>query len=219
MAEHWFDVPLHVDDTRTRDGERIVIDDRVATIVGDSFLSLWRDTPLWMDREISGEWLIDLPLRCAAHAHPDSRFRWVHLSADFSSTDGAVVNDLSPRDEVADHPIKLTTTYKGGVSFDITALALAPELAIERSREQDVYFPTLRVSGIHLRRAIWTFEAAADQPLHLDRALRLLISAPHATREITTQFTLRARVAVDGLKGLIPLLGRRTVSLHAEDGL
>lgn len=219
MAEHWFDMTLKVDDAATRGAEGLVIDDRVKTIVGESFLSLWRDEPLWMDRESGGDWLIDLPLRCAAHAHPDSRFRWVHLRVDFSGTPGVVVVDLSPRDEVADHAVKVTTTYKGGVSFDIASVPLSPEVAVERTREQDVYFPTLRVSGIHLPHAIWTFEAHGEQPLHVDRALRLLLTAEPGTRDITALFTLRAKVAVDGLLSLVPLLGRRTVDLEAEHGI
>jgi hypothetical protein len=118
---------------------------------------------------------------------------------------------------VSVHPVKLTTTYTSGLSFDIAAVPLAPELALERTQEQDVYFPTLRVSGIHQRRAIWTFEAAGAQPLHLDRDLRLLLTAPPGTAGIIVLFTLRAKVAMSGLTGLVPLLGRRKVEVSAED--
>jgi hypothetical protein len=120
---------------------------------------------------------------------------------------------------VSDHPVKVTTSYKSGVSFDIAAVALSPEVAVERTREQDVYFPILRVSGIHLRRAIWTFEAPGEQPLHIDRNLRLLLTAPAATAGIRALFTMRAKVAVNGFAGLVPMLGRRTVEVRTEDGI
>jgi hypothetical protein len=219
MAEHWFDMSLQVDGA-IKDGEgRIVIDDRIATIVGESSMSLWRDTPRWLDAGSTEKRAVDLGMRCVAHAHPDCRVQWVHLTADFSATPGAVVSDMSPRDEVTEHPVKLTTTYRGGVSFEVAAVALSPELAVERMHEQDVYLPTLRVSGIHLRRAIWTFEANAQQPLHVDRDLRLLLTMPADAVDVAVQFTLRARVAVDGVTGLIPLAGHRTVTVRADDGL
>jgi len=219
MTSHWFDLPLDLDEDTPRGGDRIVISDRVATIAGESRLSLWRDTPLWQNTGPADEWVVDLPMRCVAHAHPESRFRWVHFTADFGPSPGVVVSDLSPRDEVSDHPVKLTTTYRGGVSFDLATVALSPEVALERTREQDVYFPILRASGIHLRRAIWTFESPGEQPLHVDRNLRLLLTAPAATTGITVVFTLRAKVAVNGVVGHVPLLGRRTVQVRAEDGI
>jgi hypothetical protein len=218
MTQPWFDVPLKVDEAALRGGDGIVMNEQIATIVGESSLSLWRDEPVWLKMD-STDCAVDLSLRCVAHAHPESRFRWVHLTADFSRSPGVIVSDLSPRDEVSDHPVKVTTTYKGGISFDIAAVALSPEIAVERTREQDIYFPILRVSGIHLHRAIWTFEGPGEQPLHIDRNLRLLLAAPAATEGITMVLTMRAKVVVNGLARLFPLLGRRTVEIRTEDGI
>jgi hypothetical protein len=162
---------------------------------------------------------VDVPLRCVAHAHPGCRFRWVRISMDLSPTAGAVVHDLSPRDEVAGEPVKITTSYHGGLSFNLSVLKLGPELSGERSTERDVYFPTVTASGIGLALAIWDFTALADAPLHVDRDLRLLASVPATAKEIQVQLTLRALVVANGIAAAIPLIGRQRATVRTDDTL
>ena len=63
------------------------------------------------------------------------------MTLDLSGTAEASITDLSPRDEISEHPVKISTTYTGGLKFDIAMLPVHPELSAEHSTEQDVYFP------------------------------------------------------------------------------
>jgi hypothetical protein len=57
-----------------------------------------------------------------------------------------VVPDLSPRTEISDHPVKISTKYHGGLSFAITAVPVHPDVTAKRTTEEDVYFPVITVS-------------------------------------------------------------------------
>ena len=160
--------------------------------------------------------LIDFPLRCVAHAHPECRFRWVRVTLDLSGTVEASITDLSPRDEISHHPVKISTTYTSGLKFDIAMLPLHPELSAERGTEQDVYFPKVSVSGVDFGYAMWDFTAVGEEPLKVDRPLRLLAAVPGSTAQIPVRLTLRATVAARGLPGRIPLIGRQTKTIPLE---
>jgi hypothetical protein len=160
--------------------------------------------------------VIDFPLHCVAHPHPECRFRWVQVTLDLSGTAGASITDLSPRDEISEHPIKISTTHTGGLKFDIAMIPVHPELSAEHSTEQDVYFPKISVSGIGFSYAMWDFTAIGDEPLKVDRQLRLLAKVPSAAAEIPACITMKASVAARGLPGRIPLVGRQTKTIPLE---
>jgi hypothetical protein len=129
------------------------------------------------------------------------------------------VHDLSPRDEVSGNPVKITTSYHGGLSLNIASIPLGPEVSGDRSTERDVYFPSITAPGIDLTHAIWDFTAIAGAPPHVDRDLRLLAGIPAKLAEINVRLTLRASVTATGITGAIPLLGRQHAVIRVDDVL
>ena len=209
--QDWLAVELDVDEDALAerwDGQ-IVIDETLRAMARANRLSLWRSDPERVDLG-NGTAAVELSLRCVAHADPGCRFRWVRLNVDFSGTPAAQIADLSPRDEIATHPVKLTTKRTAALSFEIASVQLGPEVGSERSSEQDVYFPKLTTSGLRLRYALWDFTAVGEAPLHVDRDLRVLLSVPSEVVAMPVTVTLRAMVTANGLAGAIPLLGRRS---------
>jgi hypothetical protein len=214
--DQWLDVELDLDTDAIdeRFAGEVVIDEDLTTLARQNVLSLWRSEPERVDLD-DGTAAVEIALRCTAHPHPECRFRWVRLTVDFAATPDAQIADLSPRDEVATEPVKLTTTRKAALSFKIESVPLTPSAGYQRVSEQNVYLPSVTASGINLRRAIWTFSAAGESPLHVDRDLRLLLSVPAAASTIPVLMTLRAKVAVTGLMHIIPLLGSRSANFTA----
>jgi hypothetical protein len=104
------------------------------------------------------------------------------------------------------------------MKFDIAMIPAHPELSVERSTEQDVYFPKITVSGIGFSHAIWDFTAVGEEPLMVDRPLRLLATVPATATatQVPARLTLRAAVTARGLPGWIPLIGRQTKTIPLE---
>ena len=109
--------------------------------------------------------------------------------------------------------VKVSTSYSGGLKFDIAALPVHPEMSAERGTEQDVYFPKISVSGIDFGYAMWDFTAVGEEPLKVDRPLRLLAAVPASGSDIPVQLTLRALVTARGAVGRIPLIGRQNTTI------
>jgi hypothetical protein len=211
----WAEPALDIDEQAERAGP-FVADQQIRVLARANRLAIRCDTAARHRSDSPGTDLIDFPLRCVAHAHPECRFRWVRVTLDLSGTAGASITDLSPRDEISEHPVKISTTYTGGLKFDIAMLPVHPELSAEHTTEQDVYFPKISVSGVDFGYAIWDFTAIGDEPLKVDRPLRLLAIIPAAAAEIPARLTVRATVAARGLAGKIPLLGRQTKTIPLE---
>ncbi len=212
----WAEFELDVDDDALAErAETVVVDRELRLRTRANRLALVRSAPVRHSAAGTGIDAVDLQLRCVAHAHPGCHFRWVRVTLDASPTPGATISDLSPRSEISDHPVRITTTYHGGLSFNIAHVPLSPEVSSERTTERDVYYPTVTVSGIGLQHAIWDFVALDGSPLYLDRQLRLLLSVPSEAAELPTRLTVRAAIALDGIAGTIPVLGRRTATIQA----
>ena len=79
-----------------------------------------------------------------------------------------------------------------------------------------MYFPKVSVSGVDFGYAMWDFTAVGEEPLKVDRPLRLLAAVPGSTAQIPVRLTLRATVAARGLPGRIPLIGRQTKTIPLE---
>jgi hypothetical protein len=211
----WADPPLDIDDGAERDGA-IVADEEIRVLARASRLAIRCDPAVRHPGDVPGTDVLDFPLHCVAHAHPECRFRWVRVTLDLSGTVGACITDLVPRDEVSEHPVKISATYHAGVTFDIAVVPLKPDLSAERSTEQDVYYPKISVSGIDFGYAVWDFAAVGEEPLKVDRPLRLLAAVPAGPAEIPARVTLRAAVAARGFLGTIPLIGRQTKTLPLD---
>jgi hypothetical protein len=214
----WADVPLDVDDGAVAErAESASVDEEVRLLARANRLALVRDKATRHADAHQGLDVVDVPLRCVAHAHPSCRFRWVRVTIDLSGTVGAKVSDLVPREEISDHPVKITTSYQGGLSFSIAHLPVKPDVSGTHTTERDVYYPTVTSSGIGLTHAIWDFTARDGSPLHLDRQLRLLLTLPAAATTIGAQLSVRATVAANGLVGTIPLIGRHKAAIRLDD--
>jgi hypothetical protein len=211
-GQAWAEPVLEIDE-HTERGEPIVADQEVRVLARANRLAIRCDPATRHDGPAPGTDVLDFQLRCVAQAHPECRFRWVRVTLNLSETDGVSITDLSPRDEVSEHPVKLTTSYSGGLKFDIAALPVHPELSAQRGTEQDVYFPKISVSGIDFGYAMWDFAAVGEEPLKVDRPLRLLASVPAARAQIPVQLTLRALVTARGAAGRIPLIGRQNTTI------
>ena len=220
FEDAWAAPDLDIDATAPLErGGTLTVDHDIKVLARANRLALHRDrfSRYPAGEDTRGMDIVDIPLYCVAHAHPDCRFRWVRITLDLGSNTDVVIQDMSPRDEVADHPVKITTTYHGGLSFTIASVPVAPEVWVEHSMERDVYFPTVTVSGAKLTHAIWDFTAIAGGPLHVNRDLRLLVGVPAALAEIEVRLTLRAAVVAAGFPGVIPLIGRQTVKIEKAD--
>jgi hypothetical protein len=246
-VDEWLDVPLDVDEDALAErwagpdggpGDRpvspggvpdwvepergpvgqIVLSETLRAQLRENQLALWRSEPTLVSG-VDGRTALDLTMRVVAHAHPECRFRWVRFRADFAGTPGAKVRDLSPREEIATAPVKLKTTRTVGLTFEIAAVPLGPEAALSRVQEQDVFLPKVTTSGARFRYAHWDFTAVGAQPLHVDRDLRALVEVPQGSAATRVTFTLRAKVAVNGIAGQVPLLGRRSVEFRVHQQL
>lgn len=90
-------------------------------------------------------------------------------------------------------------------------------MSFEQATEQQIYFPQLTSSGIGLAAAHWTFKALKKDVLHVDRDLHLLIALPDHWSKLEAKFVLRAQVALNGLVGLVPLVGERRVTIETVE--
>ncbi|GGV32052.1 hypothetical protein GCM10010495_55930 [Kitasatospora herbaricolor] len=214
--EQWDeDIPLELDtgalEERAGDSEAedIDLDDEAVLLARRSRLALRALPSVWVEHTPPPQTLVDLSLRCAFHRHPDVKLAWVRLTVDLPE-DGTVL-DLSPDGEIADRPVHIVTRYGGGLSLQTELVPLAPEVAAERVREQDVFLPGLTVSGREFSYAQWDFLQQGETPLHVDRNLRALVALPAGTAELPLTVTLRAKVTVGGLLGTVPLLGKRRI--------
>ena len=149
----------------------------------------------------------DVPLACVVHAHPRCTIHWSRLLVDFSPTAGARISDMSPREVSDTHPVELTTTVGVGLKFQILTKVVSAEVHPELTKKSTVYFPQIVSSGPGFVRGYWDFLSTGGRHLHVDRLLRLLITAP-IDRPLQARFQLRARVGIRGLPGVIPLLAR-----------
>ncbi len=211
-GQPWAEPPLEIDENTER-AAPLIADEEIRVLARASRIAIRCETAVRHRDGTSDADMIDFPLRCVAHPHPECRFRWVRVTLDLSATAEASITDLSPRDEVSEHPVKITTTYSGGLKFDIAMLPVHPELSAERTNEQDVYFPKITASGTGFGYAIWDFTAVGEEPLKVDRPLRLLAAIPASAAQIPVSVTVRAAVAARGLAGRVPLLGRQTKTI------
>lgn len=211
--DQWWAEPSLDIDQQTERGGPLTADQEIRVLARANRLAIRCDAAARHRGDAPGTDVIDFPLHCVAHAHPECRFRWVRVTLDLSGTAEASITDLSPRDEISEHPVKISTTYTGGLKFDIAMLPVHPELSAEHSTEQDVYFPKISVSGVDFGYAMWDFTAIGDEPLKVDRPLRLLATVPASAAEIPARIILRASVVARGLPGRIPLVGRQTKTI------
>lgn len=209
-----FETALEIDQERLgearRGGERIVADqdlpllqrqNRVALAVGEKPRG----------RRVPGDPKLicyEIQLRCVLHPAAGCHFREAKLVVDLRATPGARVRDMAPRDVRGDHPVEITTTVSAGLSFEIIPAVPGVELKRDRSVSRKVYQPEILASGRGFERAVWTFRSIPGEYLHSEREVRLLASTP-AGGGLHAGFNLRAQVALDGVRAVVPLFRKR----------
>jgi len=147
----------------------------------DNRVALWRGIEAWETTPGAARAVVDLRLRCVAHPHPECRFDWVRLMADFSALDGEIL-DLEPRNAPADH-------------------------ASPRENLPDVFSSGLRLPAVTWD---FRARPGRPMHLDCDLRVLAAVSAAHARAAADVRFIIRARVAVEGVLRAIPVIGRRT---------
>jgi hypothetical protein len=149
----------------------------------------------------------DIALMLVLHAHPECRFMWSRLVVDLSPTPGAVIEDMSPS-EVEDVPVEVETKVGAGLQFATVLKAVDLQVNPELSRKRTVHFPKVLASGTGFRQAYWDFSASGDDYLHVNRELRVLVTAP-AQAPVTASFTIIAKARLHGFPDLLHLRGKK----------
>jgi hypothetical protein len=203
------DVPLELDEAAVERGEDVIIGDADVRLLHDNRIALakGRTTRLSPTGAADGRAYYDVPLMCVVHSHPECRFRWARLVVDLAPTPEARIRDMSPREVRGDTPVEIETTVSLGLKFQLVEKGPGVDVSPEFTRKRTAYFPQIISSGVGFRKGYWDFLALADEYLHADRELRLLVEAP-ADRPVDARFDLRAKVRLAGIAGLIPLLAR-----------
>jgi hypothetical protein len=199
-------------------------DEQVRLWGRENRLALWRGDIVRTYYDLGRRMVLDIPLRCIAHPHPECRFRFVRLVADFGTGPAgqpqeAKVEDLSPRMVVGEDPVRIVTKRAGSLLFELEELKLGPRLTAEQEREYVVYFPEIRGAGVGFAAVTWDFSAVPIAPLHVDRDLRVLVSFPASTSEVLATFRIEAKVEWQGLAALVPLVGSRSARVEVADAV
>lgn len=165
----------------------------------------------------------EVPLQCLVHPHPECRFRYLRLSVDFrQEMDGADlrsvrIEDLSPQKVDGKDPVRIVTKRSGDLSFEFETIGMGGTASATMSQESQVYFPVVRGSKVIAGLAVWDFEPLPGAPLYVDRELRLLVSAPTAPPGgLHAEFRVETGVRIEGLRGMVPLIGRQSIDLTAR---
>lgn len=213
-----FELELDSAEMEQRSTATPLLDEQIRLLLRENRLGLWRGRLKRYTDFSSGKPLIDLPLRCIAHTHPDCQFRWVRLTANFAAatgnTQGVIITDIIPREAIEKNPVKIILKSSSGLSFETEQFKIGPHVTAEKSQEYQTYFPELRTSGIGFTSAIWQFQALPDAVLHVDCDLHVRATVPATMTALTSIFTLRGRLAMNGITGLIPVIGSRTIALQ-----
>jgi hypothetical protein len=216
LNEATFDFELDLDEAEMeqRNSATPLIDEQIRLLLRENRLGLWRGQLTRYTDFQSGNSLIHLPLRCIAHTHPDCQFRWVRLTANFADTQGVIITDIVPREAIEKNPVKITIKSSSGLSFETEQFKIGPHMSTEVNQEYQTYFPELRTSGVGFTSAVWQFQALPNAVLHVDSDLHVRATVPATVTALTSNFTVRGRLSMNGITGLIPLIGRRNISLQ-----
>jgi hypothetical protein len=197
----------------------IIGDEDVRVLLRKNRIALARGPVATVPSGQDGVAAYDVPLSCVVHAHPQCSIQWSRLLVDLSPTDGARISDMAPREVSDDHPVELTTSVGVGLKFEILAKVLSAEIKPEVTRKSTVYLPQIVSSGPGFTRGYWDFLSSGGRFPHVDRHLRLLVTAP-AGRALTARLRFQAKVTVRGAARLIPLVakGKSIDRLHTLAG-
>jgi hypothetical protein len=203
-----FDLEIDESNLRQRGESDILLDETWKMLAKESRIGLSvveSTTGEEKDRK-----LLYVILRCAAAPHPDCSLSWFKLTLSFDKPQSLRVEDMSPELVNGDQPVKITTTFNGGLALEVSKVKIGPNATIEKKSETQYYFSNIRSSGKSFNYAQWIFDTPPGQDLHINRDLHMLISYPSDTDGVTSQITVRSHLTRKGMLGYIPLIGRRS---------
>lgn len=200
--------------TRSITGKPILLNEPVRLMANESTIGLSIVEAVYGTHE--DRKTLYLILRCLGNAAPKCNISWLQLRINFTTPNNLRVEDLKPELVKSEHPVKIITTYGGGLKLEALKVKLGPEAEAEKSRETQHYFSEIRGSGKTFNYAEWVFEAASEEDLYVNRDLHLLLSYPSDAEDIKSKITMRAHVTVDGLLGYVPVLGRTTEVIERD---
>jgi hypothetical protein len=169
-------------------------------------ISVRKPVPVVTDDVPAGHVACDVALMLVLHAHPKCRFTWSRLIVDLSATPEVKIQDMVPS-EVEEVPVEIETKIGAGLKFATVLKAVDIEVNPELARKRTVHFPTVLASGTGFTQAYWDFTAGGDTYLHVNRELRLLVTAP-AGSPIEASFKISAEARMNGLPGILRLRGK-----------
>jgi hypothetical protein len=206
-----FDVPLELDEAGVERGDKAIIgDEMIRLLLRENRIALAKGKTILVhlpEGSEPGMVYYNIPLVCVVHSHPECRFRWSRLAIDLSPTKGALIRDMVPREVRGDKPVELKTSIGVGMKFEIMPKVLSAEVTPAYTNSRTIYYPEIVSTGPGFTAGYWDFLALTSDYLHVNRELRLLISAQEGI-PIQARFRLRAKVRFAGVAGLIPLLVR-----------
>lgn len=207
-SETLFDMALDLDEAALeRDVETIIVDEDIRLFLRENRIALVKGNAVQVqseEAEASKTIYYDIPLFCIIHAHPECRFEWARLVVDLSVTKDARIHDMAPREVRGDKPVELKTTVGIDLKFEVIANILGGDISAEHTTSHTVYYPEIISSGLSSARGYWDFLASKGERVHVDKELRLLVSAPKG-HFLQARFKLWSKVRVAGIVGLLPL--------------
>lgn len=93
LVDAWAAPDLDIDENALLErGESLTIDHDIKVLARANRLALHRDpfSRHPANEDNGGMDIVEIPLHCVAHAHPDCRFRWVRITLDLGSNEGVV---------------------------------------------------------------------------------------------------------------------------------
>jgi hypothetical protein len=205
-----FNRPFDIDDEASLElgGEEAIIGDRdIRLLLRENRIALAKGKSNPVQNDDPDLAYYDVPLICIVNSHPECRFRWARLVIDLTPTKEARIRDMAPREVRGDKPVELKTSVGVGLKFETAANILGAEVKPEYTTSRTVYYPEIVSAGPGFTKGHWDFLALTNDFLHVNRELRLLVSAPVGI-PVQARFTLRAKVKCVGVAGLIPVLSR-----------
>lgn len=154
-----------------------------------------------------------ISLRLKAVSYKGLYFNTVQCSLNFENLQGRVI-DMVPSGVIEDDSIEISTTYNGGLKFEIAKISLGPYAGVEKQKKANVYVPKIVSHGIDDKGCGWEFRKTEAHELYLEKILEVLIEIPNELNNSSFHIHCNFELRADGIKGLIPFWGARSIELE-----
>lgn len=155
-----------------------------------------------------------ISLRLKAVAFKGSYFETAECSLDFGNLPGKVI-DMVPSGIIEeDDAVEVTTTYEGGIKFEVAKIALGPNVSVEKQKKFNVYIPKTVSHGIDGPGCGWEFRRTDLHELHLEKVLEVLVEIPKELDNAAFHIHCNYKLHADGIRGLIPFVGSKSIELE-----